>query len=593
MVRETTWDAPARRWLAAAIVAAVAMCCWLVWHAFDAATTLERLRESHARAALVHDSMLRLEAEIQRTAQLALATGDGEWLERHAAAESRLRQTIGELEATGVPSAGVLPAALAALDELSRLEQHASMLQVEGRGAEGLALVTGPEYVAQMAALGDAIRQFDDGYHGWVLSRSLGLTRDELVSLAGALVLFAGAIAAWVLLVRRLQWEKAALLHEMEARSVAEKELRRAQKMELLGQFAGGIAHDVDNTLSAVAGYSSLVRLAPDDRARARALEGLDRAVRQGRGLTSNLLSFVRQERARREPVELGAMIRDIQAWLEPLLPANIALEVRAEIDGELWVDADRVSLQQALVNLASNARDAMPEGGTLRVSLCRRDDPASGGEVTGVCTACIGVSDTGCGMDAETLARAREPLFSTKTDGRGTGLGLPSVERVLAALGGQLELESRPGAGTRVRMLLPAAAGSIARAEVRATARVVSPDTYAARLLADALEDAGLDASAGSRLDIGAPTSFRPAVIVLDWRRPPAEAVAALRGLRDEGLASPVILLLDPEETALDASLEEALTALAIIVSRSVPLGELGQLARRLAGAGNAVEAA
>jgi hypothetical protein len=81
--------------------------------------------------------------------------------------------------------------------------------------------------------------------------------------------------------------------------------------------------------------------------------------------------------------------------------------------------------------------------------------------------------------------------------------------------------------------------------------------------------------------------------VIVLDWRQPPGEAVAALRGLRDEGLASPVILLLDPEETALDASVEEALTALAIIVSRSVPLGELGQLARRLAGAGNAVEAA
>jgi two-component sensor histidine kinase len=379
----------------------------------------------------------------------------------------------------------------------------------------------------------------------------------------------------------------------MEARGVAEAELRQAQKMELLGQFAGGIAHDVDNTLSAVAGYSSLVRLAPDDGARARALEGLDRAVRQGRGLTSNLLSFVRHERARREPVELGAMIRETQAWLEPLLPANIALEVRVEVDGELWVDADRVSLQQALVNLALNARDAMSDGGRLRVSLRRCEDPASGGEAAGGCTACIEVSDTGCGMDAETLARAREPLFSTKTDGRGTGLGLPSVERGLAALGGYLELESRPGAGTRVRMLLPAAAGGVATGVVPATARVVSPDTYAARLLADALEDAGLDASAGSRLDTGAPTSFRPAVIVLDWRQPPADAVAALCGLRDEGLASPVILLLDPEDTDFDASVEEALTALAIVVSRSVPLGELGPLARRLAGPGNAVRAA
>jgi signal transduction histidine kinase len=593
MVRETTCGEPARRWLAAAIVAAVAMCCWLVWHAFDAAMTLERLRESHARAALVHDSMLRLEAEIQRTAQLALATGEGEWLERHAAAESTLRTTISDLQATGVPSAGALSPALAALDELSRLEQRAVMLQAAGRGAEGLALVTGREYFAQMAALGDAISQFDDGYHGWLLNHSLGLTRDELVSLAGALVLFGGAISAWMLLVRRLQREKIVLLREMEARSLAEAELRQAQKMELLGQFAGGIAHDVDNTLSAVAGYSSLARLAPDDPARARALEGLDRAVRQGRGLTSNLLSFVRHERARREPVELGAMIREIQAWLGPLLPAKIALEVRAEVDGELWVDADRVSLQQALVNLALNARDAMPEGGTLQVSLCRRGDPASDGEATGVCTACIGVSDTGCGMDAETLARACEPLFSTKTDGRGTGLGLPSVERVLAALGGHLELESRAGAGTRVRMLLPAAAGGVAAAAVPATARVVSPDPYAARLLADALEDAGLEASAGSCLDTGAPARFRPAVIVLDWRQPPADAVAALRDLRDEGLVSPVILLLDAEDTDFDTSVEEALTALAIVVSRAVPLGELGQLARRLAGSGNAVRAA
>jgi anti-sigma regulatory factor (Ser/Thr protein kinase) len=335
------------------------------------------------------------------------------------------------------------------------------------------------------------------------------------------------------------------------------------------------------------------VRLAPDDGARARALEGLDRAVRQGRGLTSNLLSFVRHERARREPIELSAMIRETQAWLEPLLPAKIALEVRAEFDGELWVEADRVSLQQALVNLALNARDAMPDGGTLQVSLCRSEDAVAGEEDARGCTACIGVADTGCGMDAETLARACEPLFSTKTDGRGTGLGLPSVERVVAALGGRLQLESTPGVGTRVRMLLPAAARGVATGEVPAAARVVSPDAYAARLLADALEDAGLDASAGSRLDTGTYASFRPAVIVLDWRQPPGDAVAALRRLRDEGLESPVILLLDPEDTDFDASVEEALTALAIVVSRSVPLGELGQLARRLAGSENAVRAA
>jgi len=578
---------PAWRWLAAAAIAAVAMFAWLTWHAVDAVGTLEQLRASHARAAVVHDSILRLEADVQRSVQLALATGEQRWLDQHAESEARLRAVISGLPRTGVTRGEPLHDALEALDELSRLEAQALSLLDQGRREAGFALVTGPRYAAGMTALGSAIARFDDGYHSWLLSHSLGLTRDELISLGGALLLFAVAIGAWIVLLRRLQREKGALLREMEARNAAEAGLQRAQKMELLGQLAGGVAHDVDNTLSAIAGYSSLARGAADGGARERALAGLERAVSQGRRLTSNLLSFVRHERAPRRPVELGTMVREMQAWLAPLLPANIELQLQIAGHGELWIEADPGFLQQAFVNLALNARDAMPDGGVLNVRLCVPEKRAAG-DGGNEYLACIAVSDTGCGMDAETLAKAREPLFSTKSDGRGTGLGLPSVERFVAAHGGRLELESRPGRGTRARMLLPAVPAKgeaqAARGDDSLAALLVSPDPHVRRLLAEALGDAGLAVAHCLALDERAAGGTPPGVIVLDWRERPADAVPVLRALRAADVPAPVILLLDAEDTMVDPAVESALAELAMVVARSAPLGALGQLARRLA---------
>ena len=587
--REATWGEPTRRWLVAAIVAAVAMFGWLTWHAIDAVVTLEQLRESHAQAALVHDSMLRLEAKLQRTAQLALATGDREWLERHAEAEARLRSVIKERGGAGTPQVEELQQALAALDEVSAIEARATSLLDQGRGREGFVLVTGPEYEAAIAALGAALRTFDDGYHGWLLSHSRGLTRRELLSLVGALGLFAVAIFAWVFLVRRLQREKTALLLEMEARTRAESGLRRVQKVELLGQLAGSVAHDVDNTLSAIVGYSILARNAPDNTASQRALDGLDRAVRQGRGLTSNLLSFVRHERAARRPVELGAMVSETRAWLAPLLPGNITVDLSLETEGELWIDAEPLSLQQAIVNLALNSRDAMPDGGRLTLSLCAPGDGGGGADGTQAGMVCIGVADTGCGMDSGTLAKAREPLFSTKPEGRGTGLGLPSVERVVTAHGGSLELESAPGRGTVVRMLLPGVRRRPPPERAPVVVQVVSADSHARRLLVDALGDAGLDVAGFSQPDELARVSHAPAVIVVDWAGPPVEALAALQGLRVAGVSAPFILMLDAMDARPDPLLEDALTGLAMVITRSVPMGELGRLVYRLVGARDA----
>ena len=419
------------------MVAAVAMAGWLAWHAISAAIVLRELQASHTEAAAIKEALWDLEVEIQRTAQLAIATGDADWLARHADSEQRLRGLMVDLEAAEVPGDETLAEALDALEALSLIEARALALQEEGRERAAFELVTGEEYTAQLAALRQAINTFDARHHAWLLSREAGLTRGEAASLSGALVLFALAIAAWLLLVRRLDQEKALLREQVTARRQAEDELRDAEKLKLLGQLSGTVAHDFDNVLAALAGYAGMAR---NEAQRERALAGLERAIREGEELTDNLLLFLRGEEPGRRPVEL---------------PANLRLDFDDQVEGEVWVEADASQLRQALVNLALNARDAMPEGGVLRFVRCDSGlAPGCGPGADGY--ACLSVIDTGPGMDEATLQRAGTPLFTTKAPGKGTGLGLGSVERFARGHGGRLEITSIPGGGTRVRILLP-----------------------------------------------------------------------------------------------------------------------------------------
>ena len=587
MATERRGDASIRRWLSAAVLAAVAMLAWLSWHAIDASVTVGKLRQSHAEAAHAHDAMLRLEAEIQRTAQLAMATGQPEWLTRHAQTEERLRRQIQELRTDARPHDDMLAAAVNALDELSRLEQEALALQAAGRGEAAFELVTSPMYSSQLMTLGNSIRRFDDAYHGWMLEQSLGLTQGEVVSLLGAMLLFGLAIAAWVLLVQRLREEQAALLQEMDARSRAEAELLRAQKLKVLGELSGTVAHDVDNMLSAVAGYTSLASKAATEQTRQSALDGLERAVRHGRGLTRNLMSFVQHEQAALQPVELGALVEQSRAWLAPLLPENIALKVVNQASGPLWVEADAVNLEQALLNLALNARDAMAEGGVLTISLCREQEMAQQDRDEDCAFACVGVKDTGCGMDDETLRRAREPFFTTKPSGKGTGLGLVSAARIAESLGGTLHIESAPGAGTRIRLLLPE------RADIAPLGRerdpgcpcvvLVSARAFWGELLAGTLEDQGLSVVRHARLTPRPRELGSASLLVLDWCDPVADAVAELTALRESGLRIPVLLLLDAEVVGSDDEVESQLAGLALVVSHGVQLGQLANLVWRL----------
>ncbi|TCZ64806.1 ATP-binding protein [Roseicella aquatilis] len=307
---------------------------------------------------------------------------------------------------------------------------------------------------------------------------------------------------------RELEAANARLLEQMAERERIESQLRQSQKVEAIGQLTGGVAHDFNNLLMAVLGNLALLRkrLPAEDARSQRLIEGATQGAQRGAALTQRLLAFARRQDLRVEAVDLAALVEGVADLLRRSLGPRVALRLalKAGLPPAL-ADANQVEL--ALLNLAVNARDAMPDGGSLTITLELLAEEAAPAPADGPPAARLrlGVADTGTGMDAATLARAVEPFFSTKPIGQGTGLGLSMVHGVARQLGGELRLRSRPGEGTTADILLPAAAPAaspvagegqpaVRDAVPAAPARilVVDDDPLIGRSTADMLEDLG-----------------------------------------------------------------------------------------------------
>ncbi|HEX2554707.1 MAG TPA: PAS domain-containing protein [Microvirga sp.] len=231
-----------------------------------------------------------------------------------------------------------------------------------------------------------------------------------------------------------------------------EERLRQAQRLETVGQLTGGIAHDFNNLLTVVMGNLDMLRRAKPDRA-PRLIDNALAAVEQGRSLTSQLLAFSRRQPLKPDIVDLGQLVGGMRDMLAQSLRGDIVLEIDAA-EG-LWpVEVDPTQLQAALINLAANARDAMPRGGTFRIRAQNRFAQHEA-MVEGVA---IQVSDNGTGISPEDLARVFEPFFTTKPVGQGTGLGLAQVYGFVQQSGGHIDIMSEPGRGTVVTLVLPRA---------------------------------------------------------------------------------------------------------------------------------------
>jgi signal transduction histidine kinase len=352
---------------------------------------------------------------------------------------------------------------------------------------------------------------------------------------------------------------------DVTAEKRADRNLRQAQRMEAVGQLTAGIAHDFNNLLTAILGNLELMAKRPADakpERMDRLIAGARSAADRGAKLTTQLLAFSRQQKIAAEPVDLNMVIRGMLPLLRSTLGGNVAVTVQADPNLAIAM-ADPTQVELAILNLAINSRDAMPNGGAITISTANMSlgEPLWAEEPSAGDYAVIRVSDTGSGIPDAVRERMFEPFFTTKDVGKGSGLGLPQVLGVVKQLGGGLSVRSRSGEGTRISLFLPRAEGMTAEAatgdELPAAAaarhqrgRILLVDDDAdVRLIASAmLSDAGyevIEASSGaSALDALERDETPAELVVADIAMPGINGVEFAAIVRRSWPSLPVLLM-------------------------------------------------
>ena len=277
------------------------------------------------------------------------------------------------------------------------------------------------------------------------------------------------------------------------------EQLYRSQKMEALGQLTGGLAHDFNNLLTAILGATDLaLRNLGDEERLKRMLDGIRNSAQRGASLTKQLLAFARAQQLEIKTIDLKSFLPDVTTLLRPSVRSNIELII--EISENLWtIESDPGALELALLNLAFNARDAMKEGGTLKIAAVNQFLKGKPEGLRGEYVS-LRVSDTGEGMSGDTMERVFEPFFTTKAFGEGTGLGLSQVFGFAKQVGGAVTVESELGKGSTFTLFLPANRGAnvseakVAGAQPHGRVLVVEDDALVAELAAGMLCELGFE---------------------------------------------------------------------------------------------------
>ncbi len=362
------------------------------------------------------------------------------------------------------------------------------------------------------------------------------------------------------------------LQSEVAERERAEEALRQAQKMEAVGQLTGGIAHDFNNLLTPILGGLELIAPRIDDPRLKRVAEAALESSRRGAKLTGQLLAFSRIQRLAMRPVAVNAVIANMRQILEHTIGAGI--EIRTDFDDRAGrAICDENQLENAILNLAINPRDAMPGGGVLSIATACAEEEG-GPDVEPGAYVCVTVEDDGEGMAPDVLARAVEPFYTTKPVGKGTGLGLAQIYGIAQQSGGTLRIESEEGKGTTVHILLPRAAagdeeagdeeggGEAPGEEPRAgCARimVVDDDPDVRGFLADALDELGHKVTACDCAEAALEEIDRavPDLILLDFAMPGMNGAEVARQIRSRRPALPIVFVTGyAESEQLEAAL-------------------------------------
>ena len=329
-----------------------------------------------------------------------------------------------------------------------------------------------------------------------------------------------------------------------------EEQLRHSQKMEAVGQLAGGIAHDFNNILTAIIGYAHLIQLkmTGEDQP-GNYVEQILASAERAAGLTQGLLAFSRKQVITPQPVELNGIVRNVRKFLERIIGEDIEQQISLD-DGDLVVMADTGQMEQVLMHLATNARDAMPDGGVLRIATSafeiERNLPAATGGGGPLRYACLSVTDTGPGIGEKERDKLFEPFFTTKEVGKGSGLGLSIVYGIVKEHNGYIAVESEEGKGTTFRIYLPLLSPGRQNGDSHEpflpprgteTILVAEDDNEVRRLHKSLLEECGytvLEAADGqAAVDVFSENRDRIDLIILDVVMPKKNAREAFEDIR------------------------------------------------------------
>ncbi|MFN8588399.1 MAG: MASE1 domain-containing protein [Candidatus Eisenbacteria bacterium] len=354
---------------------------------------------------------------------------------------------------------------------------------------------------------------------------------------------------------------------DITERRALEQRFLQSQKMEVVGRLAGGVAHDFNNVLTAILGFTELATMHVGEGSPARENLGqIRQAALRAASLTQRLLAFSRMQPQQVQAVEVDTLVRRLEPMLQRLLGELVVMRTVLDARG-VAVMADATQLEQVLMNLVVNARDAMPLGGRLEITTHRVARANGVGEVLRLC-----VNDNGTGMDAETRERIFEPFFTTKAPGQGTGLGLSTVLGIVRQAGGVITVESAQGRGTSFRVDLPVHAAPAAVAPEEAAPAdpggneallVVEDDALVRDYVLACLEQAGYrvqSAESGMRaLELLATLDEQPALLVTDVTMPGMSGIELARRLRERHPGLPVLFMtgyvrtFDPDGEAAD----------------------------------------
>jgi signal transduction histidine kinase/ActR/RegA family two-component response regulator len=333
--------------------------------------------------------------------------------------------------------------------------------------------------------------------------------------------------------------------------SDVERQLLRAQKMESIGNFASGLAHDFGNFVAVILGKAGVLRVKlPDDPHITRDLADIETAAKRAQHLAQELMKFARGGRNRVARLDVNRLIEEVGSLIRTSIGKRISLEIRLGADLPP-VDGDEVELQQLVLNLCLNARDAMPHGGRLTIETRALTDDQRRRLAEGAAAAdgmSLVVRDTGAGMPPEILERIFEPFFTTKHEGnKGAGLGLAMVYGIVRRHGGAIDVKSRVGVGTAFEILLPAAGASRTEQENAKITLVVDDEPAFGEMVQLVLEEEGhrvrlatngIDALRTIREELGS-----LAVVILDLRMPGVDGLAVLEELRELAPQLPVLV--------------------------------------------------